>query len=191
MIILRPGHSPSSEKPIFDPTFVDDHGITLATHPCHHHPLFLDQRLTLYVLAARNGWEEGAKFTSRHTLGLSIHDKQHLPILDHIRSPICIISRMCRLSAYLVRIIENVVINFSDWSYSALDILALTKHTPIVVFLTRMAILVIWRNTWSWAQMWSLRVPRSIGKKNRTLVPCSAVALFTFPKLTLIRQPLT
>ena len=65
--------------------------------------LFLDQPLTLYVLAARN---EEAEFTSRHTLSLPIHDKRRLPILDHIRSSLCIISRMSWSSAYLNRIIE-------------------------------------------------------------------------------------
>lgn len=57
-------------------------------------PLFLDQPLRLYALAARHDWEEEAKFASRHTLNLSIHDKQHLPIMNHIPS------------AYLIRIIK-------------------------------------------------------------------------------------
>lgn len=57
-------------------------------------PLFLDQPLRLYALAARSDWEEEAKFASRHTLDLSIHDKQHLPMMDHIPS------------AYLIRLIE-------------------------------------------------------------------------------------
>jgi hypothetical protein len=58
-------------------------------------PAFVRQPLRLYSIAARFGWEEEAKFASKHTLNLSLHDTQHSIILE--RTPITYVLRLFRL----------------------------------------------------------------------------------------------
>lgn len=47
-------------------------------------PLFLADPLRLYAIAAHFGWEEEAKLASKHSLTLSIYDKEHQAILQRI-----------------------------------------------------------------------------------------------------------
>jgi hypothetical protein len=50
-------------------------------------PIFLEQPLRLYAIAARYGWEEEAKLASKHTLSLSIHEDEHAAVLGCVPSP--------------------------------------------------------------------------------------------------------
>jgi len=57
--------------------------------------IFLEQPLRLYAIAARYGLEEAAKVASKGTLSLSIHDEEHIPILERI--PVSYVLRLFRL----------------------------------------------------------------------------------------------
>jgi len=50
-------------------------------------PIFMEQPLRLYAIAARYGWEDEAKLASKHSLILSIHDDEHAAILERIPTP--------------------------------------------------------------------------------------------------------
>src|ERR1700734_1291406 len=50
-------------------------------------PIFMEQPLRLYAIAARYGWEDEAKLASKHSLVLSIHDDEHAAILERIPTP--------------------------------------------------------------------------------------------------------
>jgi hypothetical protein len=58
-------------------------------------PLFLEKPLRLYAIAARYGWEEEAKFASKHTLALSIYKDEYAAILE--RMPVSYLMRLLRL----------------------------------------------------------------------------------------------
>jgi hypothetical protein len=49
-------------------------------------PFSAEQPLRLYAVAARYGWEEEAKLASKHSLTLSIHDKEHDSVLERVPS---------------------------------------------------------------------------------------------------------
>lgn len=58
-------------------------------------PLFLEQPLRLYAIVARYGWEEEAKYASKHTLTLSIYKDEHATVLERI--PASFLMRLLRL----------------------------------------------------------------------------------------------
>lgn len=58
-------------------------------------PLFLQEPLRLYAIAARYGWEEEAKLASKHTLALSIYNDEYAAILERI--PVSYLMRLLRL----------------------------------------------------------------------------------------------
>ncbi|TFK43911.1 hypothetical protein BDQ12DRAFT_675781 [Crucibulum laeve] len=49
-------------------------------------PPFHAESLRLYALATRLGWEEEAQLASTHTLSLSLHDEDHTPRLEQLKS---------------------------------------------------------------------------------------------------------
>jgi hypothetical protein len=49
-------------------------------------PLFLDQSLKVYAIAAKQDWEEEAKEASKHSLRLSIYDTEHASTLQQVPS---------------------------------------------------------------------------------------------------------
>jgi len=57
--------------------------------------VFLEHPLRLYAVAARYGLEEAAKLASKLTLGLSIHDEEHMSILERV--PTTYVLRLFRL----------------------------------------------------------------------------------------------
>jgi hypothetical protein len=58
-------------------------------------PFFLEQPVRLFAVAARYEWEEEAKIASRYTLFLSLHDNEHVTILERI--PTAYVLRLLRL----------------------------------------------------------------------------------------------
>jgi hypothetical protein len=76
-------------------------------------PFSAEQPLRLYAVAARYGWEEEAKLASKHSLSLSIHDEEHVSVLERV--PSAWLLRLFRLHRerreVLRRSIDDILIN--------------------------------------------------------------------------------